>query len=134
MTTPQLSKQYHYGQTHNEHKAQATNHELPYYFLSEYSAEAYVTKLQELDSEPINASPIHRIMDNDFNVKVNGMEYKVASKIVPLVIDGKVDVEDIQSPTEILSDLLICNDERFDEINKMLRNTIGQLTKIEVTA
>jgi len=62
------------------------------------------------------------------------MEYKVVSKIVPLVIDGKVDVEDIQSPTEILSDLLTCNDERFDEINKMLRNTIGQLTKIEVTA
>ena len=133
--TPKLKSRYVYDSSVEWNyvwESQWDSVTLPYYFLDEYSAQAYVTKLEELNFAPTNTSPIHRLMDSDFNVEATGVEYQIKSVVQRLIIEGNVDVEDIQSPKEILSDLLSCNSDRFREIKGMLKSKVDQLTLLEV--
>jgi len=136
ISTPRLKHRYVYDHSVDWNYVWERDNDLvalPYYFLDEYSAQAYVTKLQELNFAPTNASPIHRLMDSDFNVEASNVAYIVHPVKQRLVIEGNVDVEDIQSPKEILSDLLSCNSDRFREIKGMLKSKVDQLTLLEVT-
>ena len=134
--TPKLKSRYVYDSSvewNYTWESQWDSVTLPYYFLDEYSAQAYVTKLEELNFAPTNTSPIHRLMDSDFNVEATGVEYQIESVVQRLTIEGNVDVEDVQSPKELLSDLLSCNTDRYREIKRMLKSKVDQLTLLEVT-